>query len=119
MNFLPARLSGFVTVVAAFLLGLRSRESWQVFKRDRRQHSSPNAGQTEAAFAGALGIMLGGSSIYFGQTVEKPTIGNHVLEADAYHIQEANRLALAVTILFTAILLAIRIIFMANFTGVF
>jgi adenosylcobinamide-phosphate synthase len=52
----------------------------------RTQDESPNAGFPEAAAAGALGVQLGGASIYFGKTVEKPTLGDAVLplSVDAY-----------------------------------
>lgn len=42
-----------------------------------RNHASPNAAQTEAAMAGALGVQLAGPAWYFGIRVEKPTIGEH------------------------------------------
>jgi adenosylcobinamide-phosphate synthase len=44
--------------------------------RDRHKASSPNAGVPEAAFAGALGIRLGGTSTYFGTRIDKPFIGD-------------------------------------------
>ena len=44
--------------------------------RDARKTNSPNAGYPEAAAAGALGVQLGGTAIYFGQRVEKPTLGD-------------------------------------------
>lgn len=52
------------------------KNAWHIWKRDRRNHKSPNSAQTEAACAGALGIKLGGSNYYFGELVEKPTIGD-------------------------------------------
>jgi adenosylcobinamide-phosphate synthase len=43
--------------------------------RDGRAHASPNAGYPEAAFAGALGLWMGGPNRYHGRLVEKPVIG--------------------------------------------
>ena len=77
LNFLPARFTGFVLMpIAALLAGKSWRDSLRVVRRDRLNSSSPNAGHSEAAVAGALGIQLGGTSTYFGRTVEKPSIGD-------------------------------------------
>ncbi len=76
VNFFPARISGFCLIIAAFFLKLDYREAAKVFLRDRLKHSSPNAGHTEAATAGALGVRLGGPSIYFNKIVEKPYMGD-------------------------------------------
>jgi adenosylcobinamide-phosphate synthase len=76
VNFIPARLTGWLIVLAAPLLGLSGRGAMSIMRRDGRNHSSPNAGIPEAAVAGALGVQLGGTNVYFGQVVEKPTIGD-------------------------------------------
>lgn len=75
-NYLPARLTGLLMVVAAPLCGLSGAGAWRILRRDGRNHSSPNSGFPEAAAAGALGVRLGGANRYFGRTVEKPTIGD-------------------------------------------
>jgi adenosylcobinamide-phosphate synthase len=82
LNWLPARLTGLLVCGAAPLAGLSRREAWRIMGRDGRKHSSPNAGIPEAAVAGALGVQLGGSSSYFGQTVEKPVIGEPLQPLD-------------------------------------
>ena len=99
-NFLPARLAGILVVLASFILGLNGRLSWRIFRRDRLQHASPNAAQTEAAVAGALGISLGGGAFYFGEMVHKPAIGDPMMEPEAGHILQTNRILLMVTVLF-------------------
>ena len=76
VNWLPARLTGFLMVLAAPFLGLSGREAWRIMRRDGRNHSSPNSGISEAAAAGALGVRLGGTNWYFGKPVAKPTIGD-------------------------------------------
>jgi len=75
-NWLPARLTGLLMILAAPLFGLSLRSAWRIMRRDGRNHSSPNSGIPEAAAAGAIGIQLGGSNHYFGMPVVKPTIGD-------------------------------------------
>ena len=75
-NYIPARMSALAMIGAAFLLKLDGRGAWRVWRRDRRNHASPNSAQTESACAGALGVRLGGDASYFGQLYKKPTIGD-------------------------------------------
>ncbi|GFO68728.1 cobalamin biosynthesis protein CobD [Geomonas limicola] len=86
-NYLPARLTGLLMVLAAPLCGLSGKNAWRIMRRDGRNHSSPNSGFPEAAAAGALGVQLGGANRYFGKIVEKPTIGDasKSLSLEAYH----------------------------------
>jgi adenosylcobinamide-phosphate synthase len=76
VNWLPARLTGLLMVCAALFTRLNARKSWWIMARDGRNHSSPNSGVPEAAAAGALGVQLGGTNLYFGKPVVKPTIGD-------------------------------------------
>lgn len=76
VNLLPARLTGLLMVVAAVPLGLNGWNALRILLRDARKPASPNAGFPEAAAAGALGVQLGGPATYFGQRVEKPTLGD-------------------------------------------
>lgn len=75
-NFIPARIAGLLMVPGAFLSRLDWKNAWRIFKRDRKNHTSPNSAHTEAAAAGALGVQLGGDNYYFGELVHKPTIGD-------------------------------------------
>ena len=68
-NYLPARLTAPLVCLAALLLRQRPRLACAILARDGRKHASPNAGLTEAAMAGALGVQLGGVNYYDGQTV--------------------------------------------------
>jgi adenosylcobinamide-phosphate synthase len=77
-NFIPARLTGLLMVAGAPLVGLSGSSSWRIMRRDGRNHSSPNSGIPEAAAAGALGVRLGGTNVYSGIPVVKPTIGDPV-----------------------------------------
>lgn len=96
-NWLPSRLAALCTVLAAPLVGLSMCDAWRVWRRDRRRHASPNAAQTEAAFAGALGLRLNGDATYFGRVVHKPTLGDATRPIEPEDIHRANRLMLAST----------------------
>ena len=98
-NFLPARVSGLLMCVASALTGFDAAGAWRVMRRDHARHASPNAGYTEAAFAGALGLMLAGDSSYFGKVVHKPTIGDARRPIEAEDIVRANRLLYATSAL--------------------
>lgn len=74
-NFVPARLAALSIVAAAFVMRHHAGRSWFVFRRDGHLHASPNAGQTEAAMAGALGVQLGGMNYYAGKPSPKPVLG--------------------------------------------
>ena len=76
VNFVPARLSAFAMIGAAFLLKLDGPNAWRIWRRDRRNHASPNSAQCESVCAGALGVQLGGNASYFGVVHKKPTIGD-------------------------------------------
>lgn len=75
LNWIPARLTAALLVVAAWLNGLDGPGAWRMMRRDAKRHLSPNAGWPEAAAAGALGLQLGGGAFYFGEYVEKATFG--------------------------------------------
>ncbi|MDH3393513.1 MAG: adenosylcobinamide-phosphate synthase CbiB [Desulfobulbaceae bacterium] len=98
-NFIPARLTGLLVPLAAWLTGMDAKNSWKIFRRDRLNHTSPNSAHTEAGVAGALGVQLGGSNIYFGKTVTKPTIGEPLTPVAPAHIPAANRLLFLTTLL--------------------
>jgi len=74
-NWLPARLTVPLVALAATFLNGRWRSALALARRDGQKHNSPNAGLSEAAFAGALAIRLGGPNRYHGQVVSKPWIG--------------------------------------------
>lgn len=81
-NIIPARLTAFFIVISAGVLRYDWLNSFKILKRDRRNHKSPNSGYPEAAVAGALNIQIGGTNSYFGQVMEKPTIGDKSKELD-------------------------------------
>ena len=107
-NWLPARLTGMVMVVAALFCRLSPLNAWRIFWRDRNQHASPNAGQSEASMAGALGLQLGGVATYFGREVSKPTIGDDLNRPEPIHLAKANLLLVITTVFMAMLLVGIR-----------
>lgn len=99
LNWLPSRICAVLMIFAAWLLRLDTQNAWRIFRRDRSKHLSPNSAQTESVAAGALGIRLGGTHLYFGKPVEKPTIGDARRPARPEDILTANRLMIGTSIL--------------------
>ncbi|WP_035757054.1 cobalamin biosynthesis protein [Granulicoccus phenolivorans] len=76
VNWAPARLAALLTVPATFFNGGNAAAVWPVVRRDAGKHPSPNAGRIEAAFAGGLGVRLGGSNSYGGRWEDRGTLGD-------------------------------------------
>ena len=74
-NWIPARLAGLTAVIAAAITGNNPVRAWRIMRRDAHSHASPNAGWPEAAFAGALGLALGGPRTYPGEGAREHWIG--------------------------------------------
>lgn len=94
VNFIPARISAYLMIAAAFLVGrdFSGKRAHAIYRRDRRKHASPNSAQTESVCAGALGIQLAGDASYFGKIVKKPYIGDRLRAVEIKDIRRANRL---------------------------
>jgi adenosylcobinamide-phosphate synthase len=75
-NLAPSRLTAALTVAAAPRVGGSSWSALRTWLRDGHRHPSPNAGQCEAATAGALGVRLGGRNRYAGRVEVRPTLGD-------------------------------------------
>jgi adenosylcobinamide-phosphate synthase len=91
-NLIPARVTGLLTVALAPTAGGSSRRALRTMLRDGRRHPSPNAGQCEAAFAGALGVQLGGRNSYQGRAEQRGLLGDGAVPAAA-DISRAVRLS--------------------------
>jgi len=105
-NFIPARLSALLLIAAAAIKSLDWRFGWQILKRDRRAHASPNCGYPEAAMAGILGLRLGGDNYYHGQLVKKPYIGEPLNQVTGQDILKAiSLLHLSTALCVVAVLL--------------
>jgi adenosylcobinamide-phosphate synthase len=74
-NFIPARVTALAIITAVALDTGSHRQSWRTWLTDGHKHPSPNAGQSEAAMAGALQVQLGGTSYYQKKPSSKPSIG--------------------------------------------
>jgi adenosylcobinamide-phosphate synthase len=98
-NFIPARLTALFMVIATLLVKLNAGPALRVLRRDHVNHLSPNAGYPEATLAGALGIRLGGPSVYFGKEVWKPTMGDDFTPVNIEMLKEARSLCLVTAIL--------------------
>lgn len=92
VNFIPARLTAILIILSTIFLGYNTKNSLNILIRDRKNHSSPNAGYPEAAVAGALNIQLGGTSTYFGKPVYKPTIGEKIRDIEVKDINRTIRI---------------------------
>ena len=94
VNFIPARISAYLMILAAFIGGkdFDAKKAKEIFKRDRFNHASPNSAQTESVCAGALGVRLAGDASYFGKVVKKPFIGDAGRSIERDDIKRANRL---------------------------
>ncbi|GAA1333927.1 cobalamin biosynthesis protein [Saccharothrix algeriensis] len=91
-NLVPSRLAALLTAVGAPVVGGSSGEAWRTWRRDAAAHPSPNAGQVEAAFAGALEIRLGGRTVYAHGAEDRPVLG-HGRNPDAGHVTRAVELS--------------------------
>jgi adenosylcobinamide-phosphate synthase len=92
VNLIPARVTGFLAVALAPTVGGSPRRALRILLRDGRCHPSPNAGQCEAAFAGALGVRLGGRNSYQGRAEQRGLLGDGAPPAAA-DINRAVRLS--------------------------
>lgn len=107
LNYLPARLNALCTAFTSCLIsggGFSGARSLRILLRDGHKHASPNSGLAEAAYAGALGIRLGGKNFYQGVASEAHLIGEPEVSLCREHIGEANLLLLTSTFLLALLL---------------
>lgn len=102
LNYIPARIAGFLVVVSAFILKLNWKNSYKIMLRDARNCPSPNSGFTMASTAGALNIQLVKKDIYI--------LGDNTVEIDVLHISKAIKLSKFTILLFTIISFLILIL---------
>ena len=98
-NYLPARISGIMMLLAGGLLGLNFRNGWKIFLRDRYNHASPNSAQTESVCAGLLGLRLAGDAWYHGVLHKKKYIGDALRPITPEDIPLSDRLMYATAVL--------------------
>ena len=102
LNYIPARIAGFLVVASAFILKLDWKNSYKIMLRDARKCPSPNSGFTMASTAGALNIQLVKKDIYI--------LGDNTVEIDVLHISKAIKLSKFTILLFTIISFLILIL---------
>jgi len=112
LNYIPSRICALFMIVSAYLLRFDGKGAFATWRRDRRNHASPNSAQTEAACAGALGIRLAGPISYHGTMVDKPYIGDDTRPIRADDIKDANRLMYAASAFTLILALLVRAAFM-------
>lgn len=82
-----------------------ARAAWRAWRADAAKHPSPNAGVVEAAFAGALGLTLGGTLAYEGRVEHRPELGTG--RAPGPHdVERAVKLARNVALVTAALAIA-------------
>ena len=112
LNYIPARISGILVIISAFILRYDYKNAFRIFKRDRKKHASPNSAQTESAMAGALGVQLAGDATYFGVVHKKPYIGDKKREIENEDIKRANDIMYTMTIICLVVGFVIRSVVM-------
>ena len=119
LNFIPARLGSLVMLLAGVIVGCDGKNGWKIFRRDRFAHSSPNSAQSESVVAGLLGLQLGGTHMYFGKPVEKPTIGDPLKSVSLEDFKACYRITdvsvLLFLLFFTVALILIGVLTAADF----
>lgn len=105
-NYLPARLTGVLAMACAPLVGGSAVSAARAWHRDAARHPSPNAGVAEAAFAGALGVRLGGPTQYRHQLEIRPSLGDGPAP-DVDDLRRAVRLSRMVQVSALGVALAI------------
>ena len=106
-NFIPARLCIPVISLAAQIIDGKGVRTFQTALSEGANHTSPNAGYSEAAFAGALGIRLGGPNYYHGCIVSKPFLGIPFTQINSNHIKKACDLMLLSSLIWMVVLVVI------------
>lgn len=107
-NYIPARITGLLIVIASFIMRFNPTGAFRIMLRDGKKHDSPNAGIPEAAMAGALGVQLGGPSVYFGVMEDKPAIGDPISALSLDHIRKAIKITYSVSFLMLVAIIILR-----------
>lgn len=111
-NFLPARLSALLMLLAGSILGMNVKNGWKIFKRDRYHHASPNSAQTESVCAGLMGLRLAGDAVYHGVLHKKQYIGDALREITQEDIPGSCRLMYGTTVLMLLLCEAARLMWL-------
>jgi adenosylcobinamide-phosphate synthase len=110
INFIPAVISAYIMIIASFLTRLDCKNACRIYRRDKRNHSSPNSAKTESVCAGALNVQLAGDAYYFGKIVKKKTIGDSIRKVKIDDIVLTNRLMYTTAVLAVMLMCGIRLL---------
>ena len=97
-NYIPSRIAVILFTIGNFFLRNDYKNCFKIAIRDRKNHKSSNCAFSEGAVAGALGIQLGGTNVYFGEVVYKPTIGDKTREIEVEDIARTNKILYATSL---------------------
>lgn len=101
-NYIPARITGILILVASFLLRFNTSAAFRSIIRDASNHPSPNSGIAEAGVAGALGIRLGGQNYYGGVSSFRAYMGEPINKLEPSHIDKTIKIMYVATFIFIA-----------------
>ena len=113
VNFIPARLSAWFMIGAAFFTKMDYKDAFRIYRRDRKNHKSPNAAQTEAVMAGALNVQLAGNAWYFGKLYEKPTIGDDLRPVETEDIRRSHKLLYGTAVIGLGVFCVLKLLIVA------
>jgi adenosylcobinamide-phosphate synthase len=111
LNYVPARLSVPIIALAAQFLTGKGACAFETAVKEGANHSSPNAGLPEAAFAGALAVKLNGPNTYNGKLVDKPYIGVRFGKTKIEHIKQSCDIMMLSSLLWLGIVWGIKTTF--------
>ncbi|QRG70468.1 adenosylcobinamide-phosphate synthase CbiB [Brevibacillus choshinensis] len=109
LNYIPARLTALLLVIASKLAQLDYQQCWAMIRRDAHLHPSPNSGLPEAGVAGALGVQLGGLNFYQGVPSDRARMGDAHRPLRSGDIQSTVRLMYLVSLLCLIVCMAIAV----------
>lgn len=112
LNFIPARITGLLLIVASLLLRLDAKKALTIIIRDAKLHPSPNSGIPESAVAGALQIQLGGTNYYKGIPSHRAVMG------DSHRPLQADDILKTVKMMKTSVNVFIGMILLGVLVGV-
>ena len=108
-NYIPSRISAYLMIFASKIMGCNSRNAYRIFKRDSRNHASPNSAQTESVVAGALEIQLAGDAYYFGKLYKKPFIGDGIKPIKYDNIADSIKLMYMTSVISAVLFVGLKV----------
>ena len=109
-NYIPSRISAYLMIFASKIMGCNSRNAYRIFKRDSRNHASPNSAQTESVVAGALEIQLAGDAYYFGKLYKKPFIGDGIKPIKYDNIVDSIKLMYMTSVISAVLFVGLKVV---------